>query len=376
MFQHQQAEPSHPFTLQQPRRKGSGFLGIRSRAVRETTNRGSSGWSFLACATSGPTLASMTSTRVSHVRLLIATALSWIAAIAGGGAIAPGAAMGQPVVVHDTRGMVTSGTYDNFNHSCIGGEHTHPGYDEDSQTAAGFTLAARTRLTSLTGDWIEITSGEPAPADGFLVEVFANVAGDQPAESPSYSVAVSGADVVLAGLFPAGGIPDSPGSRRTTWTLDLTNAAIVLEAGTWWISATPRNDTSAMGSGFVWVGNGDAPASGLLAHTRCGGIAHGDSYGCWGGANTHPEWFAAPAGGGIFGVSVNVSMRLEGEVMGGGGVNACAADFNGSGRVDVQDIFDFLSAWFAGSQSADFDRSGGVTVQDIFGFLSAWFAGC
>jgi hypothetical protein len=54
----------------------------------------------------------------------------------------------------------------------------------------------------------------------------------------------------------------------------------------------------------------------------------------------------------------------------------CAADYNCSGAVTVQDIFDFLAGWFANSPSADFNGSGSVTVQDIFDFLAAWFAGC
>ena len=54
----------------------------------------------------------------------------------------------------------------------------------------------------------------------------------------------------------------------------------------------------------------------------------------------------------------------------------CAADFNSAGGVTVQDIFDFLSAWFAGSAQADFNHADGVTVQDIFDFLTAWFTGC
>jgi hypothetical protein len=41
----------------------------------------------------------------------------------------------------------------------------------------------------------------------------------------------------------------------------------------------------------------------------------------------------------------------------------------------VQDIFDFLNAWFAGSPAGDFN-GGGLTVQDIFDFLNGWFAGC
>lgn len=54
----------------------------------------------------------------------------------------------------------------------------------------------------------------------------------------------------------------------------------------------------------------------------------------------------------------------------------CRADFNGVDGVSVQDIFDFLSAWFAADQRADFDGSGTITVQDIMDFMNAWFAGC
>ena len=53
----------------------------------------------------------------------------------------------------------------------------------------------------------------------------------------------------------------------------------------------------------------------------------------------------------------------------------CLADFNQSGAVTVQDIFDFLSAWFAHNPAADVNGSGSVTVQDIFDFLGAWFGG-
>jgi hypothetical protein len=55
---------------------------------------------------------------------------------------------------------------------------------------------------------------------------------------------------------------------------------------------------------------------------------------------------------------------------------ACAADFNGVGGLNVQDIFDFLAAWFAGDPRANFNGTGGITVADIFDFLGAWFAGC
>ena len=60
----------------------------------------------------------------------------------------------------------------------------------------------------------------------------------------------------------------------------------------------------------------------------------------------------------------------------------CPADFNNSCALEAQDIFDFLSAWFAGCPPfpqtcpADFNGRGGLTVQDIFDFIAAWFAGC
>jgi hypothetical protein len=54
----------------------------------------------------------------------------------------------------------------------------------------------------------------------------------------------------------------------------------------------------------------------------------------------------------------------------------CPADFNCQSGVTVQDVFDFLTAWFAGDVRADINLAGGITVQDVFDFLGAWFAGC
>lgn len=62
-------------------------------------------------------------------------------------------------------------------------------------------------------------------------------------------------------------------------------------------------------------------------------------------------------------------------------LRVCSADFNCSGSgagdgVSEQDIFDFLSAWFAGDQRSDMNRDGELSVEDMFAFLSAFFAGC
>ncbi|GEM_PF-842566 len=57
-------------------------------------------------------------------------------------------------------------------------------------------------------------------------------------------------------------------------------------------------------------------------------------------------------------------------------ITYCAADFNCSGSISVQDIFDFLAAYFANDNAADFNGSSTISVQDIFDYLSAYFAGC
>ncbi len=56
----------------------------------------------------------------------------------------------------------------------------------------------------------------------------------------------------------------------------------------------------------------------------------------------------------------------------------CYADYNKTGGVSVQDIFDFLSDWFAGSAYANTGGTGApgtLSVQNIFDFLSNWFNG-
>ncbi|MFN7021916.1 MAG: choice-of-anchor tandem repeat NxxGxxAF-containing protein [Phycisphaerales bacterium] len=50
------------------------------------------------------------------------------------------------------------------------------------------------------------------------------------------------------------------------------------------------------------------------------------------------------------------------------------ADFNGSGVVSQQDLYDFLNSYFAGSSAADTDESASITVQDLFLFLHHYFA--
>ncbi len=57
-------------------------------------------------------------------------------------------------------------------------------------------------------------------------------------------------------------------------------------------------------------------------------------------------------------------------------IAVCLPDINRSGSVTVQDIFDFLTLYFANDLGADYNNSFSVTVQDIFDFLAGYFAGC
>lgn len=52
------------------------------------------------------------------------------------------------------------------------------------------------------------------------------------------------------------------------------------------------------------------------------------------------------------------------------------ADFNGVGGATVQDLFDFLTAYFPQHLRADVNRGGALTVQDIFTSPANDFTGC
>lgn len=54
----------------------------------------------------------------------------------------------------------------------------------------------------------------------------------------------------------------------------------------------------------------------------------------------------------------------------------CVADFDDSGAVGVQDVFDFVTDYLNGNLTADFNDSGTLSVQDVFDFLTAFFVPC
>src|SRR5262245_9544863 len=66
-------------------------------------------------------------------------------------------------------------------------------------------------------------------------------------------------------------------------------------------------------------------------------------------------------------VALGSSQRAEAQA-------SCPCDWNHSGIVSTQDIFDFLASYFGGD--GDFNCSGITSTQDIFDFLACFFGGC
>lgn len=83
----------------------------------------------------------------------------------------------------------------------------------------------------------------------------------------------------------------------------------------------------------------------------------------------------------IAGAGVNVGRQgyglvITGSVAEASSVPSCAADFDRSGCLSANDIFTFLSAYFAGQPGTDIDGNGTPQPADIFAFLNLFFGGC
>lgn len=85
------------------------------------------------------------------------------------------------------------------------------------------------------------------------------------------------------------------------------------------------------------------------------------------------SWVAYSATGGLVPLSLAPGRRVQFRAA----PPCCAVDLNCSGgQPTVQDLFEFINAYFSQALVADFNHSGQITVQDIFDFLAAYFAGC
>jgi hypothetical protein len=91
----------------------------------------------------------------------------------------------------------------------------------------------------------------------------------------------------------------------------------------------------------------------------------------------HPTVAIRPCGGGVrqqFQIRAVISNDDCTTTTTSAVYTVCPADFNCSGSVSVQDIFDFLTAYFTADLRADIDDNGSVGIQDIFDFLAGYFA--
>ena len=132
---------------------------------------------------------------------------------------------------------------------------------------------------------------------------------------------------------------------------------------------TGQTQTACNNVGFAWQGGGTVCVPSPCAQTGvcCRGAT------CATGVS---QGSCSSPGSGI-GASF-VSAAAACNSTGGNTTPCCYADFNKASGISVQDIFDFLGAWFASSPYCRLGGNGTGTpvVQDIFGFLNAWFSGC
>ncbi|MBY0312516.1 MAG: hypothetical protein K2W85_10625 [Phycisphaerales bacterium] len=127
--------------------------------------------------------------------------------------------------------------------------------------------------------------------------------------------------------------------------------------------------SSRVGSTLTW-----SSTEKFEANPNANALRWGTMYNFWFTANVAPAAALGEVSLGLFKTGSPASIVATGLQVPSTPA-PCAADFNNSGGLDFNDIFDFLNAWFANLPTAYFN-GGALDVQDIFDFLNAWFAGC
>lgn len=193
-----------------------------------------------------------------------------------------------------------------------------------------------------------------------------------PTFSGSYKVSLcgSGFDTVLAVLSDCTGSPAStlacdddsttctPGSRSEI-------AAVTLSAGVAYLIRVAGYDNGVggdFGAYSLIITSNTAPPTGVC----CRGATCNTSI-------TQASCTATGLAGAAF-VSAAATCNASGSTT----TPCCYADYNKVNSISVQDIFDYLTDWFAGSPLANTGgngSSGTLSTQAIFDFLAAWFSG-
>jgi hypothetical protein len=198
------------------------------------------------------------------------------------------------------------------------------------------------------GVWNGMLNANPAGVNPFGITINADNV------SPSSTaVDTAATDPIIHG--PAGTVAQMNYHNGATITISTAQNASVRAAI--WTTSTHTNSNVMVA--YASYGSGRVVACGDSSPFDDGtGDPNDTLFNGWSGE----------AGGDHGKLAINASVWLDNP--------PCPADFNGDHVASVQDIFDFLAAWFASDPRADFNGVGGVTVQDIFDFLAAWFAGC
>jgi hypothetical protein len=248
--------------------------------------------------------------------------------------------------------------YDNFD---VGDGFSSTGANVSSfiRIAAPFTPASDAMATDIvvamstaaaTSAAVTLSLVDDAAGHPGAVIISADIS-VQPGDPQIFHVTLPTPTLVTAGTqYWVRAQPGALGAPNTSWQYNIIGAlgsASTLPTGLWIPSATGVTPV-------LRVEDNSAPMGACCAGSTC---AVSLSTAC----NARNTSFAG------IGTSCNA--------VGNTTTPCCKADYNQSGGLSVQDIFDFLAAWFDGNAQADFN-GGGLDVQDIFDFLGAWFAGC
>ncbi|MCH8824791.1 MAG: hypothetical protein IH984_14935 [Planctomycetes bacterium] len=254
-------------------------------------------------------------------------------------------------VLYDTTSMIDKGTWDTGAQTFIGNS-AFSGHLNDVQATDDFELDSSYEIENVTGDFGTIF-GTP-PAHGVLVELFEDSNGT-PNESPA--IAILSSDITVIPLDDVVGFP----SFRLI--VNLPKGAVSLDAGTWWISITPVDETEN-GDFFGQFGSTSGDF-GNNTYSRNGGEDHGNGYP---GPYSVNDWTLPP---GVPHDPMDLAMKIEGTLVG----EACPADLDGDGFVGTSDLLELFAAWGPNPESpADLDGDGSVSTSDLLELFANWGA--
>lgn len=235
-------------------------------------------------------------------------------------------------------------------------------------TFVGFTSGFGERRAIMRFDLSSIPTGSTITEVSLRLSVSRSVPGELPIAIHRL-IADWGEGASDAGEPGGSGTDAAPGDA--TWTDRF------FGQGAPW--ATDGGDFAAAASASLSVAGGPTATWSSLATGNAGMLADVQTWHAQPGSNFGWILIASPMSGGArrFDSRENITPtnRPQLTITYTPPASTCIADFNNDQTVGVQDIFDFLGAYFVGDPSADIN-GGGITVQDIFDFLTAYFAGC